>query len=183
MAIDAEEEMVELVEEALLEMFIKSTSSTAATPATSATSSPSLPPSTPPPNDIRFIFERLNANIDDDCNDNEPGGTTSTATTITVSTLTSSATTNVNAKAAAAAVSNANLVNDEIRTDALWNIPASKKSLRTRNPIRAIVDPIMAAAAASSAAKVASSDTSDNNDLGGGKDQISLAVSLLSSSS
>ena len=182
MAIEDEEEMVELVEEALLEMFIKSPSSTAATPATSATSSPSLPPSTPPPNDIRFIFERLNANIDDDCNDNEPGGTTSTATTITVSTLTSSATTNVNAKAAAAAVSNANLVNDEIRTDPLWNIPASKKSLRTRNPIRAIVDPIMAAAA-SSAAKVASSGTSDNNDHGGGEDQISLAVSLLSISS
>ena len=182
MAIEDEEEMVELVEEALLEMFIKSPSSTAATPATSATSSPSLPPSTPPPNDIRFIFERLNANIDDDCNDNEPGGTTSTATTITVSTLTSSATTNVNAKAAAAAVSNANLVNDKYNTNSLWNIPASKKSLRTRNPIRAIVDPIMAAAA-SSAAKVASSDTSDNNDLGGGKDQISLAVSLLSISS
>jgi hypothetical protein len=183
MAIEDEEEMVELVEEALLEMFIKSPSSTAATPATSATSSPSLPPSTPPPNDIRFIFERLNANIDDDYNDNEPGGTTSTATTITVSTLTSSATTNVNAKAAvAAAVSNANLVNDKYNTNSLWNIPASKKSLRTRNPIRAIVDPIMAAAA-SSAAKVASSGTSDNNDHGGGEDQISLAVSLLSISS
>ncbi len=125
-------------------------------PATSATSSPSLPPSTPPPDDVRFDFERLNSNIDDDYDHcHMPAATTSTA--ITVSTH-SSNTTN----------------NDESSTN--WRVPASRKSLRTRNPIRAIVDPIMAAAAAAAATNEASSASSDNNG-SGAKDQISLAVS------
>jgi len=148
------------LEESCREMFVKSTSSTttAATPATSATSSPSLPPATPPPNDDPFDFERLNSNIDDDYDDcDRPAATTST--TIAVSTHTSIITNN-----------------DQSGTNSLWRVPASRKSLRTRNPIRAIVDPIMAAAAAA-ATKEAPSASSDNNG-SSAKDQISLAVSL-----
>ena len=45
--------------------------------------------------------------------------------------------------------------------------PASKKSLRTHNPIRAIVDPIVA------------SSIKCGEERGDGKDQISLAVSFI----
>ena len=46
-----------------------------------------------------------------------------------------------------------------------WNCPASKKSLRTKNPIRAIVDPIV-------------SQVQSGAERGDGKDTISLAVRL-----
>ena len=52
-----------------------------------------------------------------------------------------------------------------------WRIPASRKSMRTRNPIRAIVDPIMAAEMARS------SDDGESTTAAPRKDQISLAVS------
>mmetsp|Transcript_14800 Transcript_14800/g.31436 ORF Transcript_14800/g.31436 Transcript_14800/m.31436 type:complete len:525 (+) Transcript_14800:132-1706(+) len=45
-----------------------------------------------------------------------------------------------------------------------WFVPASKKSLRTHNPIRSIVDPIM------------TRSIKDANQCGDGKDQISLAL-------
>ncbi len=48
--------------------------------------------------------------------------------------------------------------------DDSWLVPASKKSLRTHNPIRTIVDPIM------------TSSNKDGKGRGDGKDQISLAV-------
>ena len=47
-----------------------------------------------------------------------------------------------------------------------WVCPASEKSLRTNNPIRAIVDPIVA------------SSVKCGKKRGDGKDQISLAVSF-----
>ena len=157
---DKEDISMEALEELCLEMFVKSSGSAdtaAATPATSATSSPSLPPSTPPQNDVRFKFEHLNTNIDDDYDDCvRPAVTTST--TITVSTQTSIITNN-----------------DESSINSLWRVPASQKSLRTRNPIRAIVDPIMAAAAAATMTEAPSA--SSNNNGSSAKDQISLAVS------
>ena len=54
------------------------------------------------------------------------------------------------------------------RFSSSWVAPASMKSLRTHNPIRAIVDPIM------------SSSLKSGKERGDGKDQISLAVSLKS---
>ena len=51
--------------------------------------------------------------------------------------------------------------------ESAWVAPPSKKSLRTHNPIRAIVDPIMA------------SSIKCGKERGDGKDQISLAVSIL----
>ncbi|KAL7460610.1 hypothetical protein ACHAXS_001054 [Conticribra weissflogii] len=48
--------------------------------------------------------------------------------------------------------------------DDSWFVPASKKSLRTHNPIRTIVDPIM------------TSSNKDGKGRGDGKDQISLAL-------
>ena len=59
----------------------------------------------------------------------------------------------------------------------LWRIPASRKSLRTRNPIRAIVDPIMAAEMARSDMIDGDDDKSTTTTTTAGKDQISLAVS------
>ena len=52
-----------------------------------------------------------------------------------------------------------------------WRIPASRKSMRTRNPIRAIVDPIMAAEMARGG------DDDEYPTTTARKDQISLAVS------
>ena len=52
-----------------------------------------------------------------------------------------------------------------------WRIPASRKSMRTRNPIRAIVDPIMAAEMARGG------DDGEYSTTTARKDQISLAVS------
>lgn len=46
-----------------------------------------------------------------------------------------------------------------------WTVPASSKSRRTHNPIRAVVDPIVA------------SSVKSGRERGDGKDQISLAVS------
>ena len=60
---------------------------------------------------------------------------------------------------------NNNGTNEEKRHSS-WVAPASKKSLRTHNPIRAIVDPIMASSIKSGVER------------GDGKDQISLAVSI-----
>ena len=60
---------------------------------------------------------------------------------------------------------NNNGANEEKRHSS-WVAPASKKSLRTHNPIRAIVDPIMASSIKSGVER------------GDGKDQISLAVSI-----
>ena len=60
---------------------------------------------------------------------------------------------------------NNNGANEEKRHRS-WVAPASKKSLRTHNPIRAIVDPIMASSIKSGVER------------GDGKDQISLAVSI-----
>lgn len=51
-----------------------------------------------------------------------------------------------------------------------WMCPASAKSLRTTNPIRAIVDPIVA------------SSVKSGEERGDGKGQISLAVSDVASS-
>lgn len=174
-AVAVEDEMVEL-EGSLLEMLAKSTTSTSATQSTSASSSPSLPPSTPPLNDGRFIFECLNNNVDDDLNDNGPAATTTTATAITLSPSHTSTTTNAMAAPSTTIFNN---INDESTTNSLWEVPASKKSLRTRNPIRAIVDPIMAAAASSSASatkeELSSSADTCKDDV---KEQISLAVSL-----
>ena len=53
---------------------------------------------------------------------------------------------------------------DDTHTDC-WVAPASRKSLRTYNPIRSIVDPIMA------------TSIKCGKERGDGKDQISLAVS------
>jgi hypothetical protein len=50
-----------------------------------------------------------------------------------------------------------------------WVAPASQKSLRTHNPIRAIVDPIVA------------NSVKCGKERGDGKDQISLAVSFFHS--
>ena len=61
---------------------------------------------------------------------------------------------------------NNNGPNEETRHSSCWVAPASKKSLRTHNPIRAIVDPIMASSIKSGVER------------GDGKDQISLAVSM-----
>jgi tyrosine aminotransferase len=52
--------------------------------------------------------------------------------------------------------------------EGVWFCPASEKSLRTINPIRAIVDPIVSKSIKSGAER------------GDGKDQISLAVSFYS---
>jgi hypothetical protein len=61
-----------------------------------------------------------------------------------------------------------------------WKIPASRKSHRTRNPIRAIVDPIMAAEQARMRrdARDGNDCDNDNDATTAGKDQISLAVSF-----
>jgi hypothetical protein len=50
-----------------------------------------------------------------------------------------------------------------------WNCPASRKSLRTKNPIRAIVDPILA-------------QVRSGAERADGKDPISLAVRIYSCS-
>jgi len=56
---------------------------------------------------------------------------------------------------------------DATSQESAWVAPPSKKSLRTHNPIRAIVDPIMA------------NSIKCGKERGDGKDQISLAVSIL----
>jgi len=171
-ALVVEEEMVELEGSLLEKMFVKSTNSTSATPSTSASSSPSLPPSTPPPDDGRFIFEHLSNNISDDLNGYGQASTTTTATTITLSPSHTSTTANAMTAPSTTTIN----INDEIATSSVWKVPASKKSLRTRNPIRAIVDPIMAAAASSATKEeLSSSADSCKDDV---KEQISLAVSL-----
>ncbi|KAL9186669.1 hypothetical protein ACHAXT_005907 [Thalassiosira profunda] len=51
-----------------------------------------------------------------------------------------------------------------VKEEKAWTAPASRKSLRTHNPIRALVDPIMA------------SSIESGKERGDGKDQISLAL-------
>lgn len=106
------------------------------TPATSTSSSPYLQPSTPPHVPSGFALQLNDAISTADLEQQED-------------------------------ISNGNIVvsSSSIRNDAVIASPASQKSLRTHNPIRAIVDPIMA------------HSIQCGKERGDGKDQISLAVS------
>ena len=164
-----ENEVVEL-EASLLEILAKptiTTTTTSATPATSTSSSPSLPSSTPPPDDVHFFFGHLND--DENYIIDDVIGTTPTS---------------INSSAIQSSSSCCQVDDEQATIKSLWRVPASKKSLRTRNPIRAIIDPIMAAASTASSVKnckgegeIANQQDDDDDDDDGGKDQISLAVS------
>jgi hypothetical protein len=106
------------------------------TPATSTSSSPCLQPSTPPHVPSGFALQLNDAIATADLEQQED-------------------------------TSNGNIVvsSSSIRNDVVIASPASQKSLRTHNPIRAIVDPIMA------------HSVKCGKERGDGKDQISLAVS------
>eukprot|EP00985_Skeletonema_marinoi_P007544 scaffold3316_cov94-Skeletonema_marinoi.AAC.27 len=105
------------------------------TPATSTSSSPYLQPSTPPHVTSGFALQLNDAIATADLEQQED-------------------------------TSNDNIVvsSSSIRNDVVIASPASQKSLRTHNPIRAIVDPIMA------------HSIKCGKERGDGKDQISLAL-------
>jgi len=105
------------------------------TPATSTSSSPYLQPSTPPHVPSGFALQLNDAIASADLEQQED-------------------------------TSNGNIVvsSSLIRNDVVIASPASQKSLRTHNPIRAIVDPIMA------------HSIKCGKERGDGKDQISLAL-------
>eukprot|EP00984_Skeletonema_dohrnii_P031476 scaffold24019_cov159-Skeletonema_dohrnii-CCMP3373.AAC.1 len=105
------------------------------TPATSTSSSPYLQPSTPPHVPSGFALQLNDAIASADLEQQED-------------------------------TSNGNIVvsSSLIRNDVVIASPASQKSLRTHNPIRAIVDPIMA------------HSVKCGKERGDGKDQISLAL-------
>lgn len=138
-------------EKRITEMSAKPTTTTT-TPATSTTSSPSLPSSTTPSplQSDSFVFESLEKYSDENnLNDRIP----------TIIAIESTSANEMMDQPGD------NEINNDARNVKLqWTrAPPSKKSLRTRNPIRAIVDPIM-----SSSANKGQSE----------KEQISLAVSV-----
>mmetsp|Transcript_40054 Transcript_40054/g.86384 ORF Transcript_40054/g.86384 Transcript_40054/m.86384 type:complete len:675 (-) Transcript_40054:145-2169(-) len=116
------------------------------TPATSTSSSPALLPTESP---LDVDFERLNANHDLDVT-SPPSLPVPVALPPATATLPATITTSSN--------------DDNNEASSRWMAPPSAKSLRTHNPIRAIVDPIMVANSIKSERRI------------DGKDLISLAL-------